>query len=288
MIKVWDLKPLVCLVSLVACVGTHSLAHGQSGPPSQRHSFSVVHLTENEAAHLNFTLGPPEKPVRADTVESVQVQLKFLDGTGTTILQPAPQFVVPGQSISLSLLGEDLGSSGGGMRAVVETLSPNARFLATLEIEDPAVAARFVLFRAPRFGVRVYGGLLGRPCLGPLTLKSDETARLTYTNETTVSLDPRTREIALEFFRDSFFSGTVLAQRLVVVPMHESASLDLSDVSGPIQGCIGYTASGGSVIGVWTLEIFRKDTGQRVALLSGYHPPDTGGNGGGGAGYSFD
>ena len=272
----------LCMASLLACLDTSLSANAQSSPSFQRHSFSLVHLTENEVAHLNFTLEPSSGPVQGDTVGSVQVQLNFLDSRGNAVFEPESQSVVPGQSISLDLYAEDLGSSGSGFRAVVDTLSPNARFVATLEVEDIGAAARFVLFRAPWFGAQVWPPPPIRHCLGPLTLKSDETATVTYTNihPACQNCNESTKKMTLEFL----IGTTVLAEKFVTVESHQSASLDLSNFSGPVRACIRPTERSWVIVGAWSFEIFRNDTGQRVGLLSDHWPSESGGNGGGGAG----
>jgi hypothetical protein len=248
----------------------------------QRSSFGMIHLTETETANLTFTLDVANnKPPKDDGVEPLQVELKFLDGDGDVILAPEATPVIPGQSVSLTLLGEDLGPNGGGVRAVVDTLSTNARFLTTLEIADSDSAARFALFRVPPFNAVVWPPPPERHCLGPLTLRSDERAVLTYTNEhpACANCDEPTTNMTLGFFIG--VATSPLLEQVFSVEAHESASLELSNFSAPIRACIKPEERSFTVVGAWTFEIFDEE-GRRVGIVSDHWPSESGGNGGGG------
>lgn len=270
----------LCIASLLTCLSLSLSANAHSSPRFQRHSFSLVHLTADEVAHLNFAVEPTGKPLQGDDVEPVQVRLNFVDSSGDPVFEPESQFVMPGQSITLDLYAEDLGAGGSGFRAVVDTFSPNARFVATLEIEDTAAAARFVLFREPGFGAELWPAPI-RHCLGPLTLKSDETATVTYTNihPACQNCIETTKKMTLELL----IGTTVLAEKFVTLESHQSASLDLSNFSGPVRACIRPPEPSWVISGAWTFEIFRNGSGQRVGILSDHWPSESGGNGGGGA-----
>ena len=279
---------LSCLAGLLACVGIGSLASAQHSGSPPRRVFGLVHLTVNQTAHLHFANVPgvdlPDRPVR--------VQLEFLDSNGNILRQPETEVVMPGNSTSLALSGDGLVShddpSQVGVRAVVRFLDPQARGVATLEIEDNATSSRFVLldrgviaFAAPPPKLHI--------CRGPTSMRGEESARLTVVNEG-VAGDPRNDavfEVNLQIADANF---KPLVEKTVTLDFNHSASVDFPNVAlpkyvGTIVGLATITAPSGYLNVTATLEIFDRALGEHTARIvggscRGYS--EGGGTGGGG------
>jgi putative transposon-encoded protein len=274
---------LWCIASPLVCVGLRSLAHAQkSGAPPLR-VFGMVHLTVNQVAHLHFANVPgvnlPDRPVR--------VQLEFLDSNGNILLQPETEVVMPGNITSLALSGDGLDfpadSSQVGVRAVVRFLDPQARGVATLEIEDNATASRFVLLDHGVIALAAPPQKL-RICRGPASMRVEESARLTVVNEG-VAGDPRNDavfEVKLQIANQNF---EPLVEKTVTLDFNQSASVDLPKYVGTIFGLATIIADRGCLRATATLESFDRGLGQHTARMVGVNCrgySDTGYTGGGG------
>jgi hypothetical protein len=208
-----------------------------------------------------------------------------LDSNGNILLEPEAEVVMPGNITSLDLSGHGLDfpadANQAGVRAVVRLLNPQARGIATLEIENTVTNSRFVLFDP---GV---DAVIARPqmqaCSGPTTMRAIDSARLTVANEGRPG-DPRDAlfDVKLQIV-DGHFQP--LAEKIATVDFNHTASVDLPNYVGTILGLATFFAQKGYARATVTLELFDRALGPHTAFVvggtcRGY--ADGGGNGGGG------
>lgn len=284
-----------CVAGIVACVGLRSLAEGQptdtAPSTAQPHSaapsiaFGMVHLTSGQVAHLRFANVPEVGPKGNGPI---RVQLLFLDSMGQPLSAPETEVLRPGDGTSLDLFGEDLpfpeDANQVGVRAVVELLDPQARGIATLEIDDSATPGRVVLFNP---SIAAMTAPSPEPYfLGPSTLGVNYAARLNVVNAGQVG-KPRDSLTALLEIADfsKAINGPGIVAKEVVLDYNQSASLELPKFNGEIFGRVSFTSNDSRAAATVTLEIIFTPTGQTVAVYPPSHCrgcSDGGDTGGGG------
>lgn len=256
----------------------------------------MVHLTVNQVAHVHFSAirehSDQQPPVGDDQESPIPVRFRFLDSDGATLFGPEVTWAPPGKTISLDLFGDGLqfppGSTQVGIRAVVDILDPLARGVATLEVEDNATSSRFVLFVpkavffAPDPGPWI-------TYLGPVSLKSSETALLTVVHEPYSSSNVRlmfTQGWSRRWGQVDKPAANIITERVVTLGSAQSATLSLTSFEGGVVfgGFRWETGFGSGRIESATLEVFDTATGDKRTVIS--WPPVEGGlptgNGGGG------
>jgi len=234
---------------------------------------------------------------------AVPVQLRLLDrngdalinSDGNPILPPDSVWVRRGETITLELFGYDLASPssrGVGVRAEVVIFNMKARGLVNLEVTDTVSGRRFVLYdRYERINLGL-PGIFAEPvfthCLGPLTLLSSETARLSV-----ILKDPVNKkhgEVGVELYSQGPPKYTSLAKDVVI--LHESTPSGVLEYTAPhadLQaiGCVRFSDWSTALATLVTLEISDRDGNTVLILDWSIRDPWPGPTGGGGGGYAL-
>ncbi len=251
------LKTLTVTVSaalLVLLLHQASAVAGPLGASLKTAYFGPLGLTTTSSARLNVLAEDP-----------VQVELLFLDSSGTTVADSGAVSLAAGQATNLTLAGSSLTYAPGALRAQVQArvrlLSPPGHSLAfaSLELLDPDSTV-LVLYPIDPCRALATTTLL----LGPLTLSSTSSAGITLGNLSGLNFPNDPCKAVLSFLS---VDGTVLTQQAVTVQPGQTATLSMSGAtfSGPVIGTVSFDSS--TALTVSSLQVFDTTTGiTRVAL----------------------
>jgi hypothetical protein len=242
-----------CLAGVLLCAGL-LLATPQGGddvplPDDPQSSpgappptfFGLTHLTPNHVARLQFA--NPELPGAGPTSPAV-VRLDFVDSRGKVLLRKPPATVMPGEFTSLDLVAEGLefpsGSNEIGVRGLVTFLNPQARGIASVQVEDVATGSRAALLdgrvRSP-YLVRKVDPL----CTGLIRFSEGSLLRINLTNAGDRGFPAA--QLSADLVVYSFVPGQQeIARKTVRLDLTQSDSLTLDNIGeGHLLGTVEFT-----------------------------------------------
>lgn len=230
---------------------TDTLQPSPGSPPPR--FFGVTHLNSSNVARLHFA--NPELPGPGPKGPAV-VRLEFRDSVGNVLLRKGPEVVMPGTMTSLDLLAEELAfppdSHEVGVRGLVTFYNPQARGLASLQIEGSTADSSVIVF--DRLATSPYlVRKLDPLCTHPMILGTGSLLRLNVTNVGDRGFPAAllTADLVIYNMRPR---QTALARKTVQLTTNQSDSLALENVEGELFGTVEFKDSASRAVAAGTYE----------------------------------